>query len=90
MLCYYDSRGEISSVASQLPPSYLLVASKLLQNGGNLAFFEVNFVELRSSDFYAFLCGIFNILEKIRKIGEVFIFCFLPVFSEKVRTIIIT
>ena len=90
MLCYYDSRGEISSVASQLPPSYLLVASKLLQNGGNLAFFEANFVELRSSDFCFILYGIFNILEKTRKIGKVFIFCFLPVFSGKILLIIIT
>ncbi len=73
-----------------LPRSYLLVASKLLQNGGNLAFFEAIFVELRSSDFCAFLCGIFNILEKIRKIGEAFIFCFLPVFSEKIILKIIT
>ena len=67
-----------------LPRSCLLVASKLLQNGGNLAFFEAIFVELRSSDFYVFLCRIVNILEKVRKICEVFIFLFLLLFSAKV------
>ena len=69
---------------------YLAVASKLLQNGGNLAFFEADFVELKNSDFAIILFEISNIFEKTRKIREVFIFCFLPVFSEKIQTTIIT
>lgn len=73
-----------------LPRSCLLVTSKLLQNGGNLAFFKANFVELKNLDFAIILFGISNIFEKIRKIGEVFIFRFLPVFSEKIILIIIT
>ena len=69
---------------------YLAVTSKLLQNEGNLTFFEANFVELKNSDFAVILFEISNIFEKIRKIRYVFIFCFLPLFSEKIRTIIIT
>lgn len=86
MLCYYDPRGEYPL----LPRSCLLVASKLLQNGGNLAFFEANFLELKNANFAVILLGIPNIFEKIRKIREVFIFCFLPLFSEKIQTTIIT
>lgn len=86
MLCYYESSGKYPL----LPRSCLLVTSKLLQNGGNLAFFEANFVELKNSDFAIILFEISNIFEKTRKIRKVFIFRFLPVFSEKIQPTIIT
>ena len=86
MLCSYESRGK----NPLLPRSCLLVTSKLLQNGGNLTFLEANFVELKKLDFAIILFEILNIFEKTRKIRKVFIFRFLPVFSEKIQTTIIT